>query len=94
LHDNPTFGMIIGMTKGTKTMRTHKISISLPDQQYDFIQHYQAEHHYKTRSEVIKKALYLLQQVQLEACYEEANQEIDNDFEITTTDGLEEDETW
>ena len=75
-------------------MNTQKLSISLPQQQYEFIEHYQAEHHYKTRSEVIKEALYLLQQTQLEACYQDANQEIDNTLEITTSDGLEENETW
>lgn len=75
-------------------MNTHKLSISLPQQQYEFLEHYQAEHHYKTRSEVIKKALYLLQQTQLEACYHNANQEIDNNFETTVSDGLDENETW
>lgn len=75
-------------------MTIQKLSISLPQQQYEFIEHYQAEHHCKTRSEVIKKALYLLQQAQLESCYYNANQEIDNAFELTTLDGLEEDETW
>lgn len=75
-------------------MATQKLSISLPQQQYEFVEHYQAEHHYKTRSDVIKKALHLLQQTQLEACYHSANQEIDNAFDITTLDGLEEDETW
>jgi len=58
-------------------MQTQKISISLPLQQFEFIQHYQAEHHYKTRSEVISEALHLLQLAQLEACYLEANKEID-----------------
>lgn len=66
-------------------MNTHKLSISLPQQQFEFVEHYQAEHHYKTRSEVIKEALYLLQQTQSEACYRNANQEIDNDFETTGT---------
>jgi len=75
-------------------MNTQKLSISLPQQQYEFLENYQAEHHYKTRSEVIREALYLLQQTQLEACYREASQEIDDAFEITTSDGLEEDETW
>ncbi len=75
-------------------MNTHKLSISLPQQQYEFIEHYQAEHHYKTRSEVIKEALYLLQQAQLEACYRHATQELDNDFETTASDGLDENETW
>jgi antitoxin ParD1/3/4 len=75
-------------------MHTHKLSISLPQEQYKFIENYQEEHHCKTRSEVIKEALYLLQQVHLEACYREANQEKDNDFEIATLDGIEENEAW
>ena len=75
-------------------MHTQKLSISLPEEQYEFIQNYQAEHHYKTRSEVIKEAIHLLQQIQLEACYQAANQEIDTDFEITTSDGIEQNETW
>jgi antitoxin ParD1/3/4 len=75
-------------------MNIQKISVSLPKQQYDFIENYQAEHHYKSRSEVIRDALYLLQQKQLEACYKEANQEIEKDFDATTTDGIDGDETW
>ena len=75
-------------------MHTQKLSISLPKQQYDFIEKYQAEHHYRTRSEVIREALYLLQQVRLEAHYREANQEIDDAFEMSSSDGIEEDETW
>lgn len=82
------------MIKGSNNMNNQKLSISLPQQQYEFIKNYQAAHHYKTRSEVIKEALYLLQQTQLEACYREAGQELNNDFETTTKDGLEEDETW
>ena len=75
-------------------MNTHKLSISLPRQQIEFIENYQSEHHYKTRSEVIKKALYLLQQAQLEACYREASQMEEDVFDSTTSDGLEDDETW
>lgn len=75
-------------------MRIQKLSISLPQQQYEFIENYQAEHHYSTRSEVIREALRLLQQKQLEVYYREASQEVDNDFDITLSDGLEEDETW
>lgn len=75
-------------------MNTQKLSISLPRQQYEFVESYQASHHYKTRSEVIRKALYLLQQTQLEACYKEASQEWDEAFDITASDGMEEDETW
>ena len=75
-------------------MNIHKISISIPKQQHDFIELYQAEHHYKTRSQVIRDALYLLQQQQLEACYQEANKEIEADFDSTTADGIDGHETW
>ncbi len=73
-------------------MHAQKFSISLPQQQCDFIELYQTEHHYKSRSEVIKEALYLLQQMQLESYYLEANEEIDTDFDVTTSDGIEDDE--
>lgn len=75
-------------------MQAQKLSISLPKEQCDFIEHYQIEHHYKSRSEVIRDALRLLQQIQLESSYLEANQEIDDAFEITTLDGIEKNETW
>jgi len=75
-------------------MQAQKLSISLSGQQYDFIEAYKAEHHYKSRSEVIKKALYLLQQLELEACYREANDEIDSAFDTTVSDGLGDNETW
>ena len=75
-------------------MHALKLSISLPKQQCEFIEYYQAEHHYKSRSEVIKKAIYLLQQQHLESHYRDANHEIDAAFEITTADGMDENETW
>lgn len=75
-------------------METQKISISLSRQQFDFIENYQTEHPYRTRSKVISEALYLLQQTQLEACYREAAHETDDAFEITTSDGLEDNEAW
>jgi len=87
-------GIISYLTDGGKIMHTQKLSISIPLQQYEFVEHYQAEHHYKTRSEVISEALRLLQQSQLEACYMEANAEIDNDFDATVSDGLDENESW
>lgn len=75
-------------------MQAQKLSISLPQEQCTFIDRYQAEHHFKTRSEVIKQALYLLQQMQLESYYREANAEIDSDFDITAGDGIDNNETW
>ena len=75
-------------------MHAQKLSISLPMQQYEFIEHYQAEHHYKSRSDVIKDALYLLQQAHLESYYRAANAEIDAAYNITAADGMDPNETW
>ena len=47
-------------------MHSQKLSISLSKNQCDFIEHYSVEHQIKSRSEVIKEALYLLQQRELE----------------------------
>ncbi|MDA9271856.1 CopG family transcriptional regulator [bacterium] len=69
-------------------MLAQKLSVSLPQQQCDFIEHYQIEHHLKSRSDVIKEALYLLQQKQLEAYYKEANPEVDPTYENVTLDGI------
>ena len=75
-------------------MHALKLSISLPEQQCEFIESYLIENHLKSRSEVIKEAVYLLQQKQLEIHYLEANQEIDTSFEQTSLDGLEDNEAW
>ncbi len=74
-------------------MNTQKVSVSISQPLYDFITRYQQAGHYKSRSEVIAKALRLLQQTQLEVCYREANAEIDSSFEASDADGLD-DETW
>lgn len=75
-------------------MHAQKLSISLPQQQFAFVEAYQSQHHYQSRSDVIQKALRLLQQAQLAGYYREANQEIDESFEITAGDGIDENETW
>jgi len=74
-------------------MQVHKVTISIPQSLYEFVETYQMKHKFKSRSEVISKALQLLQQKQLEAQYLEANEELTDDFDATTADGLE-DETW
>ncbi len=74
-------------------MQAHKVTISIPDQLYEFIEKFQKENDCKSRSEVINMALALLQQQQLEAAYQEANQELNDDFDQTTADGLE-NESW
>lgn len=75
-------------------MHAHKFSISLPQNQYDFIESYKSEHNYKSRSDVIKKALQLLHQLELEAAYREADNEIDTCYDVTLLDGIAPDETW
>lgn len=74
-------------------MHAQKVTISIPQSLYEFVETYQSEHHFKSRSDVISKALQLLKQKQLEAYYREANEELNDDFDITLADGLE-DETW
>lgn len=74
-------------------MNTQKVTISISQPLYDFVEIYQSEHHCKSRSEVISAALELLQQKQLEAYYREANKELNDDFDVTSMDGLD-DETW
>ncbi len=75
-------------------MRTHKLSVSIPEPLYEFLENYQSEQNYKSRSAVVNEALKLLRQAQLEACYQKANEELNDDFEQTAADGLEENETW
>lgn len=76
-------------------MHSHKLSVSIPDYLYDFVSNYQDKHDCKTRSEVIARALKLLQRLELEACYKEANKELELEvWDVTVGDGLDDDETW
>lgn len=75
-------------------MAAIKLSISLPETQVSFIDQYQSEHDFKSRSEVIREALCMLRINQLEQAYRDASAEIDADFDITTADGIDEYETW
>lgn len=74
-------------------MNNEKLSISLPKPLAHFINEYQTAHACKSRSQVIYEALKLLQQKELEQCYQAASAEADPAFEITIADGLD-DETW
>lgn len=96
LDNRNTYGRIDGRKfSGVVVMhaQTQKLSVSIQKQQFEFIEHYKAEHHYQSRSEVIKKAIALLQQSTLEACYQEANKEIDDAWDSTAADGVD-DEAW
>lgn len=74
-------------------MHIHRITISVPQQLYEFVESYQAEHCIKNRSEVLARALQLLQQKQLETFYAQASQELSDDFDGVAGDGLD-DEAW
>jgi antitoxin ParD1/3/4 len=74
-------------------MQAQKISISLPSEMLAFIEHYQEATGCQSRSQVISKALVLLQLQELEQAYRDASLEVDEAWEITVGDGLG-DETW
>lgn len=74
-------------------MESHKFSVSVPEQLFKFVEKYQKEHSLRTRSEVIGRALQQLQNIELEKQYQQANEEIEEAFDILSGDGLE-DETW
>ena len=48
----------------SKKVLTQKLSVSLSQPLCDFVENYQEQHHYKSRSDVISKALQLLNQKQ------------------------------
>lgn len=77
----------------TFIMKVDRISVSLPHNAMRFIGAYQKTHSCKSRSEVVHKALSLLQEIELEKAYQEAAKETDSAFEITISDGLQ-NETW
>lgn len=74
-------------------MLSHKISVSLPESLFIFMEWYQSGHKLKTRSEVISRALKKLQEAELEANYKDASKELDDAFESLVGEDLE-NETW
>jgi len=89
------YATIISKTNTTIGILMHaeKLSISLPPRLICFIKDYQETHDCKSQSEVIKQALKLLRQKELEKAYLAANNETDSAFDVTDMDGLD-DETW
>jgi hypothetical protein len=74
-------------------MQTETLTVALPSSWIEFIEHYKATHQVVSEAQVIEMALELLKHHELEAAYREASKEIDPAWEITITDGLE-NETW
>lgn len=75
-------------------MQAEKISISLSRPLVEFLENYKINHKFKSRSQVIEQAILLLREQSLQSAYKEANEEVDDDWDITIADGLNEDETW
>ena len=74
-------------------MQVAKLSISIPQPLLRFVEDYRHSHAFKSRSQVIEKALELLREKELEAAYALASEEADPAWEATLADGLT-DEAW
>ncbi|MEA5503326.1 CopG family transcriptional regulator [Halotia wernerae UHCC 0503] len=74
-------------------MQVEKLSISLSAPLVRFVESYKLAKGCKSRSQVIETALQLLREQELEQAYREASVEVDNDWDVTITDGLI-DEAW
>jgi len=70
-----------------------KVSVSLPEEDVDFLDRYAKKEGYESRSAVVHKAVRLLRASGLGAAYEEAWRELaatgdEEIWESTTSDGL------
>lgn len=74
-------------------MSQQKLSVSVSEPIAQFVTRYQGEHHLKTKSEVVERALELLRERELEQAYAEAAREHDPAWDVTLKDGLD-NETW
>ncbi|MBH8566427.1 CopG family transcriptional regulator [Nostoc sp. CENA67] len=74
-------------------MNVEKLSISLSPSLVEFIENYQLNKGFKSRSQVIEEALELLQNRELESAYRLASAEVDSAWDVTVADDLT-DETW
>lgn len=65
-----------------------KLSVSLPQPQIDFLDHYQRQHRLDSRSEVLQLALKLLQERALEEEYRAAGEEWQNSEDAALWEAL------
>lgn len=75
-----------------------KVSVSLPDEDIEFLDDYAQEQGFASRSAVLHKAVRLLRAAELGAAYEDAFDQWERDgeggdWELTAGDGLEPDAT-
>ena len=69
-HSTTQTGSIVGMT-----VKSHKLSISVPSDLIRFAESYRLQHHLDSRSQVIAKALERLREDELAREYREAGAE-------------------
>ena len=69
-------------------MQVAKLSISIPQPLLRFVEDYRHSHAFKSRSQVIEKALDLLREKNLEEGYALAAEDIDPAWDVTVADGL------
>ncbi len=74
-------------------IKVEKISVSLPAASSRFLERYRKRRALKTRSEVIVRAIRLLEEQELESAYRASARERDKAWDATTADGLA-DEAW
>lgn len=70
-----------------------KVSVSLPDEDVEFLDAYASAQGFSSRSAVVHKAVRLLRGSELDAAYEEAFSEweesgLEKDWESTVADGI------
>ncbi|MEU4802605.1 ribbon-helix-helix domain-containing protein [Actinosynnema sp. NPDC023587] len=70
-----------------------KISVSLPEEDVEFVDHYLVQHRGASRSSVIQRAIALLREAGLENAYAQAWDEWEADgeaemWDVTTPDGV------
>lgn len=75
-----------------------KVSVSLPNEDVEFLDAYAQAEGFQSRSAVLHKAVRLLRGTKLDAAYEEAFQDWEergqaSDWEVTANDGIEPDAT-
>ena len=80
-------------------MNVAKLSVSLDPTKIKFIEQYQTNHEVRTKSEVVDRALELLQREELKLQYAAAYQEWHNSgeqkiWDAVTGDGLEHEPDW
>jgi len=73
-----------------KTLRSAKLSVSLPEEQLRFIDEYRKRHGIETRSEVMLRALRALREAELAEGYRQMARDYAQEVDEWVDSGLEE----